>query len=494
MPDENAKTASAPKIRQRVEGFCRQNRLFSRQKEGSVRVCAAVSGGADSMALLLLLQELAGPLGFVLTACHVNHGLRGAAARRDEEFVRAECARRKIPLRVFRAEERGNLPARPSEDWARALRYGCFEQLHEEGIDWVATAHTVTDQAETLLFRLARGTGLHGAAGIRPVRQFYARPLLCLTRAETEGYCRALGQSWVEDETNHTDGYARNRLRRHALPALRQANEAAEQNLARFCERAARADEYFDRMASQLLAQAARQAEGPAPGRVRAARAAGEPVFALEAMRRADPLILERAMHRLVSPVRDPEEKYIRLLCALVQRGGGAVQLREDLRYAAAGGFLWQESEKTPVLPPCAEWEEPFFPQREKLYCLPGGYKLENRLVKPDFPEKIQLVHKKDLKNQADYARITMLHSRLVLRARRPGDWFCPPGRGVRKALRKWMNEAAVPPRERDVLPLLADGSEIVWIYGAGFADGLAPNEDTEQILLLDEKREDAES
>ena len=455
------------------------------------RVIAAVSGGADSMALLRFFLRRGRELGITLEAAHVNHGLRDAADA-DEAFVAEFCEKEGVPLHCHRA---GRQTERRSEEWARQLRYDFFEQLTgKDPAVKIATAHTLTDQAETLLFRLARGTGLHGAAGIRPVRQFYARPLLCLTRAETEGYCRALGQSWVEDETNHTDGYARNRLRRHALPALRQANEAAEQNLARFCERAARADEYFDRMASQLLAQAARQAEGPAPGRVRAARAAGEPVFALEAMRRADPLILERAMHRLVSPVRDPEEKYIRLLCALVQRGGGAVQLREDLRYAAAGGFLWQESEKTPVLPPCAEWEEPFFPQREKLYCLPGGYKLENRLVKPDFPEKIQLVHKKDLKNQADYARITMLHSRLVLRARRPGDWFCPPGRGVRKALRKWMNEAAVPPRERDVLPLLADGSEIVWIYGAGFADGLAPDEGTEQILLLDEKREDAES
>lgn len=109
-----------------------------------------------------------------------------------------------------------------------------------DGIDAVATAHTGSDQAETLLFRLARGTGLHGAAGIRPSRPGYLRPLLCLTRADTEAVCRACGERWVTDETNDADDYARNRLRHGALPALCGVNSAAERNLARFCEKAAR--------------------------------------------------------------------------------------------------------------------------------------------------------------------------------------------------------------------------------------------------------------
>ena len=137
-----------------------------------LHLAAAVSGGADSMALLRILLALQPEFGFVLSACHVNHGLRGESADRDEAFVRAECARLGVPLRVFHAAEMADEVGLPSEhageDWARRLRYACFARLCGEGIDVVATAHTANDQAETLLLRLARGTGLHGAAGIRP--------------------------------------------------------------------------------------------------------------------------------------------------------------------------------------------------------------------------------------------------------------------------------------------------------------------------------------
>ena len=117
-------------------------------------------------------------------------------------------------------------------------------------------AGRANDQAETLLLRLARGTGLHGAAGIRPKRGCYLRPLLALTRQDTESFCRAAGQAWVTDETNATDAYARNRVRRAALPALQSTNGAAVENLARFCEKAARADAYFARKAEELLSAA----------------------------------------------------------------------------------------------------------------------------------------------------------------------------------------------------------------------------------------------
>ena len=181
-----------------------------------LHLAAAVSGGADSMALLRILLALQPEFGFVLSACHVNHGLRGETADRDEAFVRAECARLGVPLRVFHAAEMADEVGLPSEhageDWARRLRYACFARLCGEGIDVVATAHTANDQAETLLLRLARGTGLHGAAGIRPKRGCYLRPLLALTRQDTESFCRAAGQASVAFVSSVT----------HACPAARQ--------------------------------------------------------------------------------------------------------------------------------------------------------------------------------------------------------------------------------------------------------------------------------
>ena len=438
----------------RVLAWCEQAGLFAQGQ----RVAAAVSGGADSMALLRILLALAGRLGVEVSACHVNHKLRGAAADADEAFVRAACARLGVPLAVCRAGEEGLPDASGGEAGARALRYACFARLHGAGIDRIATAHTVTDQAETLLFRLARGTGLHGAGGIRPARDFYVRPLLCLTRAEVEAYCRAAGQEWVTDETNLSDAYARNRLRHDALPALRQANAGAERNFARFCEKAARADAYFARAAGALLAGAA---EGPG-------------VWALEPLQKADPLVLEAAAHALVAPHRDPEERYIRLVCRMVRQGSGAVQLRPDVRLRAGQGRLRRETpppEKDAPLEGLA-----FRPEKRTEYPLGGGKILRARVEKGSFQEKTQVVHKKDLKNVADYARITMLHPALTLRTRQPGDTYRPAGRGITKSLRKWMNEQAVPLDRRDSLPLLADGSEVVWVCGAGFAEGLAPD------------------
>ena len=442
----------------RVLAWCEQAGLFAHGQ----RVAAAVSGGADSMALLRILLALAGRLGVEVSACHVNHRLRGPDADADEAFVRAECARLGVPLTVCRAGEDGLPGASGGEAGARALRYTCFARAHSAGIDRIATAHTVTDQAETLLFRLARGTGLHGAGGIRPARDFYVRPLLCLTRGEVEDYCRAAGQRWVTDQTNLSDAYARNRLRHDALPALRQANAGAERNLARFCEKAARAGAYFDRAAAALLAEAAAGAPRPGPG-----------VWALGPLQRADPLILEAAAHALVTPHRDPEELYIRLICQTVERGTGAVQLRPGVRLRAGQGCLWLETpppEGAAALP-----AQPFCPEKRTEYPLGGGKILLARLEKETFQEKTQVVHKKDLKNVADYARITMLHPALTLRTRQPGDTYRPAGRGITKSLRKWMNEQAVPPDRRDSLPLLADGSEVVWVCGAGFAEGLAP-------------------
>ena len=481
MNDETSKLIA------KVERFARQEQLFAPAEPGrDLYLCAAVSGGADSMALLRVLLELREAFGYPLTACHVNHGLRGETADRDEAFVRAECARLGVPLTVFRPADVGMaVPPHAGEDWARRLRYACFAQLLAGGIDCIATAHTATDQAETLLFRLARGTGLHGAGGIRPKRPGYCRPLLGLTRAETEAVCMARGQRWVTDETNTGDDYARNRLRHAALPALGSVNEAAEENLARFCEKAARADAYFARQAATLLEEAGQRLPPKLPAGARYAREAGEGVWALEPLQKADPLILETALHSLTAPVRDAEEKYIRLLAALVRRGSGAVQLTGEIRFRAGEGTFWRE--KTPdACPKNTGFYEPFFPMDGAEYPLPGGQKLKIRVVPAPFEEKIQGVHKKDLKNQADYAKITTLYPALVLRCRQPGDRFHPAGRGVGKELRKWMNEAGIPPRQRAGLPLLAAGSEVLWVHGTGFAAGLAPDTGSTLVLQLE--------
>ena len=441
-----------------VRGYCLREGLLT--PGTPLRLAAAVSGGADSMALLLILRQLQPEFGYELSACHVNHSLRGEKADRDEAFVRDACARLGVPLRVFHAaelaDEVGLPPEHAGEDWARRLRYACFARLCKEGIDAVATAHTANDQAE-------------------------------LTRADTEAFCRAAGQPWMTDETNETDAYARNRVRRTALPALQSTNTAAVENLARFCEKAARADAYFYKKADALLsaaAQAAARAEH-LPSGARTARADDQPVWRLEPLVAADELVLEAALHTLVAPERDAEEKYIRLLCGLVRCGSGAVQLTERVRFCAGNGLFWREEQPRAAAPETPE-TQPFCPEKQAEYLWPGAGKVTAKVFPANFEEKIQVVHKKDLKNRADYARITTLYTSLVLRSRLPGDRFRPAGRGVSKELRKWMNEAGVPARLRDTLPLLADGSNVLWVCGAGFAEGLAPDAESKWLLQLE--------
>lgn len=180
----------------------------------------------------------------------------------------------------------------------------------------------------------------------------------------------------MTDETNASDAYARNRLRHAALPALRSVNEAAEENFARFCEKAARADAYFAQRAEELLEDAEVLLPPALPAGARYALQSGRPVWGLKGLQEADPLILEAALHSLVAPVRDAEEKYIRLLSTLVEQGSGAVQLTGSVRFCAGGGVLWAEempAAAAPEDPAAAVLPLPFDPAGPLEIALPGA-------------------------------------------------------------------------------------------------------------------------
>ena len=445
--------------------YCRQQGLF---KSGD-RVIVACSGGADSMALLLFLLRRRRDLEIEVLATHVNHGIRGLAALADANFVTAFCRQNGVELFLYDAVHEGvEIPEHPSDEWARGLRYGWFEQLAVQEEAFIATAHTMSDQAETVLFRMARGTGLHGLAGIPPRRGYYVRPCLCLTRGETEAYCAALGQNYVQDETNEQDKYARNRIRHNAIPALQYANPSAEVAIGRLCRQMRELDQWLAGEAAALL-QAASVEGG----------------YEVSTLRCAEGPVLDAALHALVSPVRDAEEKYISLLRFLLQRGSGALQLSPEITYQVKDGVLIRQTPQG-VRPPPA----PPQPFTEGQFFLPGGYFVEFRRVKYEEFLKNQPIFKKDLNCCADCAKI---QGNLVLRTRLPGDFFRPAGRHVRKTLKKYYNELGIPQEERALLPLVADGSEVIWLWGCGFAEGVAPDSYTHEVLTVrTEKAEEA--
>jgi tRNA(Ile)-lysidine synthase len=237
------------------------------------RVCVAVSGGADSVALLLALLEANTPspqnklpVGIVLSAAHVHHGLRGAEADADEAFVRELCARIHLPLHVFRVDT----PARQAsegeglEEAARELRYAALLGLD---VDTVATAHTLDDQAETVMMKLLRGAWTEGLGGISPVkrdtsnnvqsepRAKIVRPMLGVSRAEVEAFLSARGQAWRTDSSNAELAQTRNRVRHELMPVLRGFNPGIDALLANVATIARDEEEYWKREVHKTLQQ-----------------------------------------------------------------------------------------------------------------------------------------------------------------------------------------------------------------------------------------------
>jgi len=222
--------------------------LFSKEK----LILCAVSGGIDSMYLLCCLTEL----GYTVAAAHFNHCLRGAESDRDEAFVRDFCCKMGIPFYAGSGDVAGEARRRGlgTEETARILRYEFLEKTAEEvGAEFIATAHTADDNAETILLNLARGAGLRGLCGIPPVRGRIVRPMLNVTRDEAERYLAQRGIAHVEDSTNASDDYARNRIRHGVVPVMRQVNPGFTRNAARTAELLRQDEEVLGGLASDFL-------------------------------------------------------------------------------------------------------------------------------------------------------------------------------------------------------------------------------------------------
>ena len=239
----------------------------SRLKAG-LRLAVGLSGGADSVALLRALAARSGELGLVLCAAHLHHGLRGAEADADEEFCRELVEGLGLPFHSVRVDLAAEARAAEGkevetlEEAGRRVRYRWFRELMAAGtVDAVATAHTLDDQAETVLAKFLRGAWTEGLGGIHPVMEFaegrILRPLLGTTRAEIEAYLGELGQGWREDSTNKHLTFTRNRIRHELLPVLEGWNPRLREHMAQMAELARDEEAWWQgelgRLGAQLL-------------------------------------------------------------------------------------------------------------------------------------------------------------------------------------------------------------------------------------------------
>ncbi len=354
------------------------------------RICAAVSGGADSVALLLLLHAAnALPrhgLGVGLSAVHVHHGLRGEEADADLAFVEALCLRLAVPLHVHHASVPERMAASRAgagknegcEEAARAIRYELFASLIAQGhADSVLTAHTLDDQAETVLMKLLRGAWTEGLSGIHPVVRMQGtgishpseprplagdpdreqgtaggqivRPLLAVRRAELEDYLRARNQPWRTDSSNSDEAFTRNRVRHQLLPILREYNPSLDQTLANLAELAREDEARWQAELGRILPQVLLPGKPVRGGGWAVSTAAGEPAsvaLEIERLRGFDPALRRRvvraAARRLCARLSFDETARLLALAGLLPdagngeappaRAGAGVHLAAGLR------------------------------------------------------------------------------------------------------------------------------------------------------------------
>ena len=477
-------------MEQKVIDYIKLNNMLSCGDGAAV----GVSGGADSMCLLNILFSLKDRLGLRLVVVHVNHGIRGASADADEHFVEAFCREKGIGFRVFHAD----MPALAKEkglteeEAGRQYRYECFVKVcKDEGLNCIAVAHNRDDNAETVLFNIARGSGISGLRGIAPVRDFggfrIIRPLLDCSRAMIEEYLADMGIAYRTDETNLTEDYSRNRIRNTVLPILKESiNSEAAAHIAGAAKRAGELEDYVAlaaRECVEAMKAAGRYIEETDGERTASVRIDADALAGMHIALRS--VILRGALGRLAGKLKDIEEIHVRIAEGLIANTvGKSADLPYGLRARRDYGALVLERQKetadTAFLHEVGEIGE------EGLrIALPDGKCLYLRLIPC---EKNLNIPRNDYTKFFDYDKI---NGSIAVRTRREGDYLLVKGSGktgdlCRKSLKTWFIDNKVPGPDRDGTILLAEGSHVLWVVGGRRDDSCYVTGDTLRILAAE--------
>jgi len=472
-----------------------------------LKMGVAVSGGADSVALLRLLLEVRDELfrdklqtekAIEVAVVHFNHRLRGRAADADERFVRKLAESLGLALHLGSADvgAAAKRARRNVEDEGRRERYAFFARLvKEKRVDCVATAHTIDDQAETVLAHILRGTGLAGLGGIHPVSGAVVRPLLGIRRAELRRYLKLQKQSWREDATNRDMTKTRARIRNKLIPLLeRQFQPEVAAHLASLAEHAREDEEFLNAAAASKLAAALHNQpiEGPVkePVRDRRRDAVRVGVDALVG-RGAATAISGRMVRKMVKA------------CKLREGELGAQHVASVLDFARYGengkllklpGGVEVRREKDALLFQTAarasgEAEAAIEYEHNVVVGAQGATVSIPSLMCAFRLRKIDWVRdRRETNNIRAVADCARLEGPLVLRSWRPGDRLRPAGRSSVYKLKRLLNEKGVSRWERNGWPVLTNAGEIIWARGFGVAAKYAANEDTTTAFVIDEE------
>lgn len=402
------------------------------------------------MAMLYALISLRDSLQITVSAAHFNHMIRGDEALRDENFVKKVCSDLGVKLFCGSADvpEFARNNKMSLELAARKLRYEFLERVAP---DLIATAHTASDNLETVFLNIARGTGLKGLCGIPPVRGRFIRPICLCTRDAVEKYCAEKGIDFVTDSTNLCDDYTRNKLRHGAVPVLKSVNDSVENTVSRMTAALSEDSDYLESVADKEYA-ARKKTDG----------------LYLKGFEKLHLAIAKRVIMRYYGDVMgdSPDMLHINGIYS-VCLDGGRVSLPQKMAATAYDGVL--KIQKQDNMEPKTHFTVSFSRSVNDLFT--NGEKVNNLL----------------LKNSFDCDKII---GQLVVRTRQIGDSVRLKNKNCTKTLKKLYTEYRIPLEKRECNPVIADDAGVVWINGIGVADRCAADISSRRVVKIHVKEE----
>lgn len=466
--------------------YCEKENLI----EKGDSVLAGVSGGADSVCLLLLLGKLQRQMEFSLRAVHVEHGIRGSESEADAVFVEKLCQSLEIPLDICRVDVPAFARARRlgTEEAARNLRYDCYvktaKKIAETGAGKVkvALAHHADDNAETILFQMIRGSGIDGLCGILPRRELkegveVIRPLLCVARTEIEQYLKACRQDYCIDSTNADVIYSRNRIRRKVLPVLTEINAQAVLHIN---QSAGLLRELGDYVKGQVeICAASVLVEKEAEICVLA-----EPFLRLPEILKKE--LLHLALTKAAEGAKDVGARHICLLEELFSlQAGRTISLPRQVtaRRTYEGIVLKKAAEISCAEDVCielsAEKMQEMLAADSCMIEVPGG-RIQFSLL--ENTGQYGEILKKTYTKCMDYDK---MKGSFQIRTRRPGDYLVIDDAGHKKSLKEYFINEKIPAEQRDKMLLFTMADKVLWIIGCRMSADVKISSETRKILKV---------
>lgn len=439
------------------------------------KVIVGVSGGADSICLLFVLIQLQKELPFELACVHVNHQLREADANADETYVKTFCERYRIPCEIYHEDVALIAKKRKQslEEAGREVRRKAFAKtLREYGGTKIALAHHENDNAETFLMNVARGAGLKGLGGIRPINGNVIRPLLAVQRSEIEKYLEEEGIAFCVDETNKSDAYMRNRIRNHILPYFEeQVNKKTIAHINEVMEQLRDIEVFLEEQTEISWRQCV--------GKEGAGIAIGQSEFQ-KVPQVIQPFVLKRVLREVCKQEKDIESIHLQMVRNLFEKQVGR---RVDLPYGMEAlrtyeGVVCRKKAKS-VLQGNEE---------KRLCCEEGvthlyewcGWKIKSRVFAAERATKEP--SEKVYTKWFDY---DIIRSAVSIRTRRQGDYLTIHSEGKTQKLKSYFINEKISAEKRGTIPLIAEGSHILWIVGYRTSSVCRVTENTKRILEI---------